>query len=416
MLETLFKRSSILARYQEAPYLHEREYFLSQCAENGYSQSMLYKVAWIQLSVSHCIELNQGKITMGDIEQAVNERTRFINLPANKQNSQSSHKLFVHIVSQWLNSLNCLEQPSEEQKFVKVFKDYITNFVGFLNERGLSSITISTRCERLEWLFTHLSPYHHSLRTISITDIDSFIETKAHQGWQRSSLASLASSLRSFFYYAESQKWCADGIAAAIETPRIYTHEDLPNGPEWEEIQQLLDRTRGNSPANIRDHAILMLLSVYGFRRGEVAYLKLDDIDWTHEQIKISHSKQYHYQSYPLVFEVGEAILRYLHEVRPHCQHRSLFLALSAPIRPLSPSSISAVARTHLNAIGVKLSHNGAHCLRHACAGHLLASGFSLKQIGDHLGHRSANSTLRYTKIDLAGLRQVAELDLGRLL
>jgi hypothetical protein len=39
-----------------------------------------------------------------------------------------------------------------------------------------------------------------------------------------------------------------------------------------------------------------------------------------------------------------------------------------------------------------------------------------LKQIGDHLGHRSANSTLSYTKVDLTGLRQVAELDLGELL
>jgi len=413
MLETLFKRPSILAHYQEAPYLHERERYLSQCAENGYSQSMLHKIAWIQLSVSHSIELNRSKITMADIEKAVNQRSHLINRSANKQNSQSSHQLFVHIVSQWLNSLGYLELPSDKPT---PFTGYITDFVSFLDDRGLSPITISTRCERLEWLFTHLSPYHHSLRTVSITDIDSFIETKAHQGWQRSSLASLASSLRSFFHYAESQKWCADGIAAAIETPRIYTHEDLPNGPEWEEVQQLLDRTRGNSPADIRDHAILMLLSVYGFRRGEIAHLKLDDIDWEHEQIKISHSKQYYNQSYPLVFEAGEAILRYLREVRPHCQHRSLFLTLSAPIRPLSPSSISAVARTHLNAIGVKLSHNGAHCLRHACAGHLLASGFSLKQIGDHLGHRSANSTLRYTKIDLAGLRQVAELDLGRLL
>jgi site-specific recombinase XerD len=60
--------------------------------------------------------------------------------------------------------------------------------------------------------------------------------------------------------------------------------------------------------------------------------------------------------------------------------------------------------------------HSGAHCLRHACASHLLASGFTLKEIGDHLGHRSVNSTFDYAKIDLAGLREVAELDLRRLL
>jgi site-specific recombinase XerD len=93
-----------------------------------------------------------------------------------------------------------------------------------------------------------------------------------------------------------------------------------------------------------------------------------------------------------------------------------VFLALSAPVRPLSAQSITPIARARLSAIGVRLSPRGAHCLRHACASHLLATGFSLKQIGDHLGHRSANATLSYTKVDLRGLRQVAELDLGRLL
>ena len=65
---------------------------------------------------------------------------------------------------------------------------------------------------------------------------------------------------------------------------------------------------------------------------------------------------------------------------------------------------------------GVKLARRGAHCLRHACASQLLDAGFTLKQIADHLGHRSMDTTRIYTKIDLHGLRQVAEIDLGALL
>jgi site-specific recombinase XerD len=45
-----------------------------------------------------------------------------------------------------------------------------------------------------------------------------------------------------------------------------------------------------------------------------------------------------------------------------------------------------------------------------------LAAGFSLKQIGDQLGHRSAAATRVYVKVDLDGLRQVAELDLEGML
>lgn len=284
------------------------------------------------------------------------------------------------------------------------------------DERGLSPVTVSTRCERLAWFFKNLLPPRNSLRTISIGDVDTFIEAKGNQGWKRSSLASLASSLRSFFRYAENQGWCSEGIAAVIETPRLYAREELPQGPSWEIVQRLLDSTRGDRPADVRAHAILILLAVYGLRRGEVAGLTLDDLDWTGEQLMVWRPKQRRTQCYPLLPMFAEAIVRYLREVRPRCEHRAVFLTLNAPIRPLSAASITPIVNSRLHGLGGSFSPRGAHCLRHACAGHLLASGFSLKQIGDHLGHRAVNSTLYYTKVDLAGLRQVADLDLGGLL
>ena len=70
---------------------------------------------------------------------------------------------------------------------------------------------------------------------------------------------------------------------------------------------------------------------------------------------------------------------------------------------------------TRLNALGIHLLRRGPHSLRHACAGHLVAEGFSLKEIGDHLGHRSAFATRIYAKVDLAGLPEVANFDRGGL-
>jgi len=65
--------------------------------------------------------------------------------------------------------------------------------------------------------------------------------------------------------------------------------------------------------------------------------------------------------------------------------------------------------------LGIKLAHYGPHALRHACATHLLAQGLSLKQIGDHLGHRSAQATRIYAKVDVSSLRQVADQTLAGL-
>ncbi len=113
---------------------------------------------------------------------------------------------------------------------------------------------------------------------------------------------------------------------------------------------------------------------------------------------------------------VGTAILRYLRGARPRCAHRAVFLTIKAPFRPLSAASITAMVHMRLAQQGIVLSRMGAHSLRHACASQLMEAGFTLKEIADHLGQRSLNSTRIYTKIDLHGLRQVAELDLGALL
>jgi site-specific recombinase XerD len=54
--------------------------------------------------------------------------------------------------------------------------------------------------------------------------------------WKRTSVSFHVQSLRSFFRYASCRGWCAAGIAESIDAPRLYTHENLPQGPSWEEV------------------------------------------------------------------------------------------------------------------------------------------------------------------------------------
>jgi len=100
----------------------------------------------------------------------------------------------------------------------------------------------------------------------------------------------------------------------------------------------------------------------------------------------------------------------------PDCSRRELFLTMRPPFRPLSSSCMYHVTSRRISALGIQTRHQGPHCLRHACANHLVAERFSLKEIGDHLGHRSSLTTSIYAKVDLSGLREVADFDLGGLL
>jgi integrase len=177
--------------------------------------------------------------------------------------------------------------------------------------------------------------------------------------------------------------------------------------------QRLIADTTGHTPAQIRDHVILLLLAVYGFRSGEVAQLRLEDLDWDARLIHLYRSKSRRTQFYPLLPSVGAAIKRYLEQGRTASNRHEIFLTLKAPFRPLSPGCLYHLVSSLLRRLGITSRHRGPHSLRHACATRLVAEGFSLKQIGDHLGHRSAFATRIYAKVDLVGLREVARFDLG---
>jgi len=414
MFDTLFTYSCILARHRASPYAESRARFLEHCSDLGYPHSSLRKIAWVLLVFSQSIDLSgPGRITRQEIEYAVDHRIRYARRPEPATDSKSSRLLFIHVATEWLRFLDRLEESQCEPK---PFASYVESFARFMrDERGLSPATITFRSEQVTNFFLAICNSDVSLNAITINDIDSYLTHQSRHGWSRASLHTLADALRSFFRYAEAQGW-TNGIAAAIDAPRIYAQEGLPLGPTWEDVQRLITSFSGNSAADIRDRAIVLLLAIYGLRRSEVTRLRLEDVDWVGEILHVTRPKQRCTQQYPLDPEVGEAILRYLKEARPRCNHRELFLTLYAPVRPLQPACISPIVRSRIDALGIQVPRRGAHCLRHACARHLLAAGFSLKQIGDQLGHRSAAATRVYVKVDLAGLRQVAELDLEGML
>lgn len=284
------------------------------------------------------------------------------------------------------------------------------------NERGLAECTI--RHQRwftlafCQWCRTH----RQSLSTARIVHVDSFLAARGVQGWSRATVAHAANALFNVFQHARMRRWPCHIKPEAIEGPKVFEQEALPCGPQWADVQRLLRATKTNRPDDIRDYAILLLLAVYGLRATEVAHLRLDDIDWEHDRLSIWRLKRAQAQTYPLAPTVGNAITRYVRHIRPSSLYREVFLTLRRPYRPLNRVPLYDMTCTRMTRLGIQSPHMGPHALRHACATHLLTEGFSLKEIGDHLGHRSAKSTFIYTKADLPALREVAAIDCGGLL
>ena len=217
------------------------------------------------------------------------------------------------------------------------------------------------------------------------------------------------------FVLRKDRGWCRAGLADGVMPSRFHPGETIPKGLDREEVARLLATTEGDRPADVRNRAVLMLLIAYGLRAGEVAGLGLDDLDWAEERLRVRRPKPGRTHHYPLSRGVGQAILRYLREVRPQRPERALFLTLKAPTRPMTRGAVGNVVRSRICRVGIVGKRRGPHALRHGAAQHLLDNGLSMKEVGDYLGHRSVSATATYAKVRLDTLREVGEIDLEGL-
>jgi integrase/recombinase XerD len=398
-------------RHSNGPYAVERDRYLSFLVAEGRSRSILKAVTTLLYCMAERLPLHQATVMPAQIESAAKQWST--SLQRCEKNKHWAERWFVFHATNWMRLLGRLQEHPPKQAFASELEA----FVDFEErERGFAPATIVRvkRClgEFLNWV----AGERKALRKIMPEDIARYVSRmSAEHHWKRTTIVAVVSALRTFFRFAQSRRWCAPDLVDTIDAPRIYKLEGLPQGPQWNDVQHLVAASAGNRPSDIRDHAMLLLVTVYGFRSGEVRHLCLDDIDWEQEVIRVRRTKQRKTQRYPLVPAVGDAILRYLREVRPRCPRREVFLTQVQPFRPLTAAGFGTKIRKRFVKLGLVPPCYGPHGLRHSCATHLLAEGFSMKEIADHLGHVSLAATQMYAKVDITALREVGELDLSNL-
>lgn len=416
MFEQLFKAARARERHRNAPLLDERVRYLTHWAAQGSIRSSLRVRAQDLLTIIDYLHLETaGEINDEQINKAAERWASRQPQPARVIDFRYGKLRFISHAKQWIAFLGRLHQPEVPRPpyvhMIEEFSDYMRE------ERGWSPVTIHKRRQHVTQFLSRFEQQHRPFNEISILDIDASVARKGEQdAYTRSSMKTYAGALRAFFRYAEQRGWCAPGLAAAIMSPCLFADEQLPKGPSWEDVQRLLASTEGDNATDIRDRALIMLFAVYGLRVSEARALRLEDLDWENELLYVTRPKPRRRQTYPLSHTVGDAVLRYLKEVRPRVHYREVFLTLLAPVQPSSSNSLYCTVAERFRALNIPSQHRGPHSLRHACATRLLAEGLSMKEIGDHLGHRQPDSTRVYAKVDLAGLRQVADFEIGGVL
>jgi len=217
----------------------------------------------------------------------------------------------------------------------------------------------------------------------------------------------MALALSSFYRWLDLRGHGGRHLVGAVPLRRRYRLADVPCALSWEQVMRLLAVVDRREPNGRRNYAMLLLTASYGLRGCEVQALRIDDIDWSNDEIMIFAPKTGRRRKLPLMRPVGEAILEYLREERPPSLHRKVFLSSRPPHAPLRGKINRWLSRCFDRA-GIETPRRGAHTLRHSLAVHLLRNGETLKSIGDVLGHRSPETTFIYTKLHVEDLRTVA--------
>ena len=155
---------------------------------------------------------------------------------------------------------------------------------------------------------------------------------------------------------------------------------------------------------------MILLMARLGLRAPEVIAIQLDDIDWRAGELLVRGKGGLH-DRLPLPPDVGEALARYVRDERVTAS-RALFVTRRAANSPFKDGQIiNAILREAFVASDVKPSgrYIGSHVLRHSLATNLVRNGASLEEVGDVLRHRSRATTMIYAKVDIDGLRSVAQ-------
>lgn len=415
MFDTLFRYPAVLRRHRDGPLATERAAYLARLSAQGSAPGTLLKCARYCLAVAHALQATpHGQpFTTSDIDVLAHAWAAGRVEGRHAAAPQWPHQHFRAIATDLLKMLGRWTPPPA---VVRPYKKEVDDFViAEQQDRLRSPRTCQNRRWHVERFLSYLVQRDCELAAVTPEHLDAYLQHAAAR-WSRVSLRSAAMGLRVWFRHCEARGWVRQGLATAILVPRVYRDENIPIGPTWESVARLIRDAEGETRLQLRNAAILRLLAMYGLRSAEVRRLQVQDIDWACHRICVIRSKSSRQDTLPLEPSVERAIGRYVRDARPQSDHSTLFLTVRAPFRPLSAGALYHLVQPRATAPDRPRKGRGPHGLRHACARHLIDAGLSFKEVGDHLGHRSPDSTRIYAKVNLAALRLVALEDLGGLL
>jgi site-specific recombinase XerD len=404
MLETFFSASKMLGHLCSGPSGPYLDGFAAALERQGYSPATAVRYLRAAAHLGHVMaERGAGS---DDIDLAAfSEHLRTCRCPRAMGGRRNHHTIFgARLFRQHLVEIGVCRsaaaglQPAEPCLVVH-FKVWLRK------HRGASDPTIKLYARDAAHLMGALGDDPEKWEPAAIRSF--FLDRASHCG--NGTVEKLTTSLRAFLRYLAVEGRCRAGLADVVPGYAHWRLADLPRYLAAEQVSRLIAACDGEVVARRRDRAIVLLLARLGLRAGDVAQLRLDDIEWETGSLRVSGKSRYEVRL-PLPQDAGDAIAAYL-ACRPStCPSDHVFLRNIAPFRPFRKGDgISSVVKRLMQRAGIVAPVKGAHVLRHTAATEMLRHGVPLEKIGLVLRHRGIDTTAYYAKADVTLLKQIAQ-------
>lgn len=395
----------VLSRAPEGPLATYIDSFASSLSAQGYARSSIQRQVLLAAGLSRWLE-RQGvglrHITSDHAARYLRHRGRQVRLC--RGDAAALEHVIEFLCREGVIPSKRLSAPrlTAAERCAQAYEQHLRE------ARGLARATIVNYLPFVRhFLNGRFGDGRVTLSRLRAEDVVRFVQREAPQ-LSRKRAKLMTTALRSFLRYVRYRGETNVDLAAAVPVVPNWSMSSIPRAIPADQVHQLLASIDRRTAIGRRDYAILLLLARLGLRASEVAFLKLDDIDWNVGRLSV-RGKSGQRNDLPLPADVGRAIAVYLRRGRPSGTSRRLFLRAKAPIRGFrGPIAVCSIVRHALQRAGIKTHSCGAHQFRHGLATEMLRRGASLDEIGELLGHRHPQTTKIYTQVDVQALRSLA--------
>lgn len=288
---------------------------------------------------------------------------------------------------------------------LKEYNSYLNNFVSYLtNNKRYSFYTITSYKKDIYEYLEFLKKNNIDIKNSNYKIVEEYSKYLYKKKLSKRSIARKYSSIRTFYNYLEKKNVLENNIFTLVENPK--KEEKLPRFINEYELDKMFE-VPDNSPKGQRDRLILELLYGTGVRVSELVNIKINDIDFNNNSIKVrgkgNKDRYVFYGKY-----CKEAINNYIKNGRISLLNgkTSDYLLLNRFGKNISVVSIRKILNEIINkcSLDIKIS---PHVLRHTFATHLLNEGADIMHVKELLGHSSLSTTSIYTHVTNEKIKEV---------